>query len=238
MYYERNFKDTHLRISCNELMDENEITFHKSILIIVKNLKNGKNVVIDDENNSSKTRKSLIEGIRKKMDKVEIRCIQFIPFGGISQVLWANQFSKSQKTFFKNGKLEKEYKDQLDEKILFEKYFNSSFSNPLQSEGFDSPIQQITTNLYANCSTNSSLCHLPSSSSLYHLPSSSSLFHQKALLIDSSQLFLFTPLTSSSQSQQQTPSLSFLLDSYQLIWRNKNIPNQISLFSQNFPEIR
>ena len=202
-------------------MNENDITLHKAILIIVKGLKNGRNMVIDDENNSSKTRKSIIDGIRKKVDLIEIKCIQFIPFGGILQVLWANQFAISQKTLIKNGKIEKEgYSDQLDQKILFTKYFDTSLSNPLQSEGFDHPIEQITTNLYANNSTNSSRMWF----------SQNLAFDQKALLIDSSQLFFFSPKKAlDSQSE---------LHSYQLNWRNKNIPKQLALFSKNFPNIR
>ena len=233
LYYEKIFLESHRRVSFEEMKRENnQLSFHKMILHVTKLLRSGQSVVIDDQNCLRRTRRSYINSIRKEIESCKFKCMEFVPYGGILQCLWANEFAFSQKSMIMssnqatNCSAEKESFtakshilkfNSFDQKELVSTFSSedATFESPSLSEGYSQSVEQVRTKLYA--------------------VGDPSCFQRKSLCIDASLLFKFSALNlefEKERKQQEEVHSVF----YDLQWLNDDLPSQILSFHKLFPE--
>lgn len=99
LYYFQHYASTHERISARELF-QNEATrgLRHVILALTDLLKQGKNVVLDDDNWSRETRTSYIRSVKKKVPSCNFMCICFEPAYGADQCYWSREWVSAQRS--------------------------------------------------------------------------------------------------------------------------------------------
>ncbi|XP_022080806.1 uncharacterized protein LOC110973903 [Acanthaster planci] len=92
-YYKHHLKRSHERVSAVDLFrEDSDLGLRQVILKIVSLLKQGKRVVIDDENWSKSTRLSYVKSISAKVPNCKFRCIKFNTDGPLA-LHWLQEWS-------------------------------------------------------------------------------------------------------------------------------------------------
>ena len=134
-YFQDRFNhSSYKRISTKDFPNE---SLHSIILKMIKILLEGESIVFDDENRKTETRKSIIDGVRKKLPTCRFRAVCFWPVGGLGQCLWAREFAI----------VEKEDFGQLATFSEVCEWFAMVRRVPKRHEGFER-ITNVKTNLY------------------------------------------------------------------------------------------
>jgi hypothetical protein len=93
-YFDERFASTHTRVCARELFAANaKLSLHAVVKMVVQLLVEGQNVVLDDEHMKLETRASYLDAVRQRMPPLRVRAINFWPFGGHKQCLWAREFA-------------------------------------------------------------------------------------------------------------------------------------------------
>ncbi len=92
-YYNERLSVTHRRVSARETFLANpRLSLHLLAKQVCAMLTEGLNVVLDDEHMKSETRKCYLDMVRQRAPQVRVRAVNFWPFGGMRQCLWAREF--------------------------------------------------------------------------------------------------------------------------------------------------
>lgn len=89
---------THVRVCPREIYARHpNMSLHRLVGRVVRQLEQGKSVVVDDESRLARTRRSFIEAVQDKAARiggvVQFIALEFSPSGGKQQALWAHEWA-------------------------------------------------------------------------------------------------------------------------------------------------
>ncbi|EGG16577.1 hypothetical protein DFA_09124 [Cavenderia fasciculata] len=144
-YYNQTFKDTHVRVSAESLFqDHSDMSFRNIIYnYVIKQLREGKNVVIDDMNHLHTVRQSYIMALLKDQTPLGTTMfLNFIPSGGETQLKWAEAWAFTERSLSNSYSVSKFSRMELSQ-------FKSEYTKPTYKDGFKF-VRDITIPLHMN----------------------------------------------------------------------------------------